>query len=143
MGSPNPVKTSDVAKVFVAGDFLQVNLGGPIYISYDGSGWVRKTVESFDEQTWTATFKPASFDVPYILQEGREYYFNNSGTNYVVKVVGGAVEVKLEVQSVAHPWDAASIVPAGTQFSQQWCGKPDCSGASTYSFVTDATSPTT
>ena len=141
MNTPHPVKTSDVPHAFVAGDLLQVNIGGPIYISYDGSGWVRKTVDSFDQQTWTATFKPASFDVPYVLQEGREYYFNNSGTNYVVKVVSGLVEVKLEVQSVAHPWDAATFVPAGTQFSQQWCGQPDCNSASKYSFVTDPTSP--
>jgi hypothetical protein len=141
MGTPHPVQTSDVPHVFAAGEFLWVNIGGPVYISYDGSGWVRKAVESFDQQTWTATFKPSAFDVPYALQEGREYYFNNSGTNYVVKLVNGVPDVKLEIQSVAHPWDATSFVPAGTVFSQQWCGQADCSASSRYAFVTDATSP--
>jgi hypothetical protein len=52
--------------------------------------------------------------------------------------------VKLEIQSVAHPWDAAALVPVGTTLEQQWCsqggkvGSPVCS---TFSFVTDAASP--
>ena len=133
-GTPRPVKTSDIPHVFVAGDALWVNIGGPVYISYDGLSWVKKTVTAFDNQTWTATFDPLG-DVPYTLQSGREYYFNNSGTNYVVKVENSITSVQLEMQSVANPMNASTFVPDGTTFSQQWCGQGACS---TYSFVTDS-----
>ncbi|MGA8891111.1 MAG: hypothetical protein WB493_06045, partial [Anaeromyxobacteraceae bacterium] len=136
MGAPHPVRTSATPYPFSAGAQLWVNIGGPIYISWNGTGWVRKTVASFDTQTWTATFDPGG-DSAYALQSGREYYFNNGGTNYVVKVVDGVVDVRLEIQSVAHPWDAATFVPAGTVFAQQWCGNGACS---TYEFVTDRAS---
>jgi len=109
-GTPSPVQTSDVPHVFAAGDSLWVNIGGPVYISHDGLSWVKKTVTGFDNQTWTATFDPVG-DVPYTLQSGREYYFNNSGTNYVVKVEGGITSVQLEMQSVANPLNAWTFVP--------------------------------
>jgi hypothetical protein len=143
MGTPHPVKTSNVPHLFAAGDFIQVNIGGPIYISWDGSAWVKKTVATFDMKTWTPAFAPGG-DSPYQLQADREYYFNNSGTNYVVKLVNGVPDVRLEIQAVAHPWDAAAFVPVGTTFEQQWCsqgGKVGSSACSTFSFVTDAASP--
>jgi hypothetical protein len=134
--TPHPVRTGTTPLAFASGAQLWVNVGGPIYISWSGTAWVRKTVASFDPQTWTATFLPGG-DVDYALQPDREYYFNNGGTNYVVKMVGGVAEVKLEIQSVAHPWDAATFVPAGSVLTQQWCGNGNCS---TYEFVTDAAS---
>jgi hypothetical protein len=36
---------------------------------------------------------------------------------------------------VAHPWDAATAVPDGTSFTQQWCGQDSCAS---YELVTDA-----
>jgi hypothetical protein len=132
--TPHPTRTGTTPYVFTSGAQLWVNIGGPVYISYDGLSWVKKTVTAFDNQTWTATFDPLG-DVPYVLQSGREYYFNNSGTNYVVKVENGITSVQLEMQSVANPLNASTFVPDGTTFSQQWCGQSACS---TYSFVTDA-----
>jgi hypothetical protein len=135
MGLPTPVPAG-ARKVFVAGDFVWVNVGGPIYISYEGLRWVQKQLLSFDQQTWTPTFKGPEFDQTYALQTGREYYFNNSGTNYVVSVSAMtlATSVQLEIQSVAHPWDAATFAPAGTVFQQPYCGQGTCSS---FAFGTD------
>jgi hypothetical protein len=133
--TPHPTRTGTTPYVFASGAQLWVNIGGPVYISYDGLGWVKKTVTAFDNQTWTATFDPLG-DVPYVLQSGREYYFNNSGTNYVVKVDNSITSVQLEMQSVANPMNASTFVPDGTTFTQQWCGGQGA--CSTYSFVTDS-----
>ncbi len=136
-GPPQRKPSATVKTVFQDTDRLQVNVGGMVYVSYDGTGWIRKTVESFDDKTMTATFK-AGGDLPFTLKTGPEYYFNNGGTNYVVKVENGATVVKLEMQSVANPNNASSFVPAGTVFEQQWC-QPG-STCSTYEFVTDRAS---
>ncbi|HQR30105.1 MAG TPA: hypothetical protein PLL32_06820, partial [Anaeromyxobacteraceae bacterium] len=131
-----------VPHAFQPGDHLWVNIGGPVYVSWNGSAWIRKTVASFDTQTWTATFEPGG-DAPYELQSGREYYFNNNGTNYVVNrsAQDGAVSVQLEIQSVAHPWDAPAFLPAGAVLEQQWCNKPTPEAAcSTFEFVSDPAS---
>jgi hypothetical protein len=132
--SPHPTRIGTTPYVFASGAQLWVNVGGPIYISYSGTGtgWVKKSVTAFDQQTWTPTFDPAG-DVPYSLKEGPEYYFNNAGTNYVAKMASGVTSVQLEMQSVANPVNASSFVPTGTTFSQQWCGQGNCS---TYAFVT-------
>jgi hypothetical protein len=141
-GSPHPQRSSDALHPFVAGNSLYVNSGGSIWITWDGQAWVRKSLLSFDASTYTPTFKDASFDVPYELQVGREYYFNNSGTNYVVRAQAAPLgtSVQLEIQTVAHPWDAGEIVPAGTTFSPQWCGA-GAGMCSTYRFVTDPADP--
>jgi hypothetical protein len=133
--TPHPTRTSDLKWTLGAGQVLWVNIGGPVYISYDGALWLKKQLQSFDTSTWTPTFAPAEFDQPYALQADREYYFNNSGTNYVVSLVNGLPEVQLEMQSVAHPWDAAAFVPAGTVFRQKYFGQ---GASSTYAIVTDA-----
>jgi hypothetical protein len=126
-------KDGAAKKVFQDRDHVQVNVGGMIYLSYDSTGWVRKIVDTMDPQTMQATFK-AGGD-PYALVSGREYYFNNSGTNYIVKKsIDGVTTVQLELQSAANPVNVATIVPAGTVFEQQWCGQGTCS---TYEFVTD------
>ena len=136
-GLPHPTRTGSVPAVLPAGSQLWVNVGGSIFVSYDGQGWVRKAVASFDDQTWTPTFVPGG-DVPYELQPGREYYFNNSGTSYIAKLDGGITTVQLEIQAVANPRNAPTFVPAGTTFTQQWCGMTACA---TFEFVTDPASP--
>ncbi|MFY9268468.1 MAG: hypothetical protein WAO55_01830 [Candidatus Manganitrophaceae bacterium] len=120
------------------GDMVNANVGGSIYISYNGASWVEKTLLSFDQSTWTPTFDPTG-DKPYTLDSTREYYINNQGINYVVKMVSpGVYDTKIELQSVANPVNASSFVTAGTVFKEQW----DNSGnASTFSFVTDPASP--
>ena len=134
---PQPVRdpSATTPTVFQSGSWLQVNVGGPVYVSWNGTTWVKKKVVAFDLKTWTPTFDPAG-DTPYTLQDNREYYLNNSGTNYVVKRSGGNVSVQLEIQTVAHPSDAASLIPSGTVFSPQFF-QPGTS-PSTYSFVTAA-----
>jgi hypothetical protein len=115
---------------------MWVNVGGSIYIQYDGKSWVQKKVVSFDQNTWTPTFDPV--DLPYSLEQGREYYINNQGGNYIVKLTGpGAYDVNIELQSVANPVNAGTFVTAGTVFKPQWGGTNE----STYTFVTDSTSP--
>jgi hypothetical protein len=118
-GAPPPT-SNGTAYVPQVADELRVNLSGPLYLAYDGAGFVSKTVASLDQQTMTPTFDPAG-DVSYTLEQGREYYFNTPGVNYVVKAAGaGAYDVKVELQTVANPVTAATFVPAGTTFRQQW-----------------------
>jgi hypothetical protein len=118
---PIPQPTSNgTPYVPQAGDSLWVNLGGPVYVAYDGAGFVQKTVASFDQRTNTATFDPAG-DRTYSLDPNREYYFNTPGVNYVVRATGPAAwDVKVELQSVPNPLTASGFVPAGTTFRQQW-----------------------
>jgi hypothetical protein len=119
----------------VEGGNLWVNVGGSTYIQFNGTSWVQKKVLSFDEQTWMPTFD--STDVPYTLEQGREYYINNPGANYIVKLTGsGTYDVQIELQSVANPVNVGSFVSAGTEFRPQWGGSDE----STYEFVSDSTS---
>jgi hypothetical protein len=122
------------------GDQLWVNLGGPIYVSYDGTGFVQKKVLSFSQNNMTAVFDPNG-DQPYALDPNLEYYFNTPGVDYVVKATGTSTyDVKVELQSVANPLNASTFVPAGTTFRQQWdngaCSVtcPSPLAQSTYSF---------
>jgi hypothetical protein len=116
------------------GQSIWVNIGGSVYITYDGAGWIEKTMVAFDQETWTPTF--ADGGSAYQLELDREYYINNPGSNYVVKRTGAnSYDVQIELQSVANPVNATSFVPAGTVFKPQW------GGGSTYEFVTDSQSP--
>ena len=126
---------------------LWVNVGGPIYISFNGSTFVRKTVVSFDQQTNTATFDPNG-DTAYTLELDREYYINTPGVNYIVKRTGAtSYDVKTELQSAANPVNASAFVAANTIFKQQWDQSacvttcPAKPTQSTYKFVTDSASP--
>jgi hypothetical protein len=118
-----------------AGDQLWVNSGGPIYISFDGSGWVKKKLLSFDQSTWTPTFADASFDVPFTLELNREYYINNPGANYVVKRTDAGYQARIEIQSVARPDDPAAFVAGIATFRPQW---GDAANVSSYRFETAA-----
>lgn len=108
------------------GDMIHVNIGGSIYIQYTddfsggNTGWVRKKLQSFDQQTWTPTFDDSG-DTAFTPDMGREYYIHNNGANFVVNRVGQSgdatdYEVLIELQSAANPGTAATFLPAGTSY---------------------------
>jgi hypothetical protein len=115
--------------------WVNVNVGGPIWIAYDGTGWKKKQVTSIDPTTHQPTFGAGS--TAYAIPDGREFYLNDMGVNYVVQCSGGACTAKLELQSVANPANVGSFVAPGTTFSQQAWGQTP----STFRFVTDAADP--
>ena len=127
------------------GDHLWINVNGSTYIVYDAdftggkTGWVEKTVESFDEQTWTPTFA-ASGDVAFDFPADREYYINNQGANFVVRRIASAnaasdYQVKMEVQTVVRPDNASSVLNGVSYFAVEWADPND---RSTFTF--DSTS---
>jgi hypothetical protein len=134
----HPQLASDVKVVPVAGDVLWVWFFGPLYISHDGSGWVRKAVQSYDPTTFQPTFLPAGFDQPFELDPSQVYSLWDWGNFFRIRTVGGLVEVSQELLAVAHPWDAASMVPTGASLQAPNCAQPPCS---TYEFVSDPASP--
>lgn len=119
------------------GNQMWVNIGGSIYVAYDGdftgskTGWVQKTLTSFDQQTWTPEFDSAG-DTPFTPERGVEYYMNAQGQNYVVKRTDadttadfqvGDYTARLELQTAANPANtdsaastALSVLPAGTAY---------------------------
>lgn len=121
-------------------DQLWVNIGGSVYIMYKGTGptgWVRKTLLSFDDRTWTPVFD-SNGDVDYTLPLNLEYYINNSGANYVVKQTSpGVYSVKIELQTVANPVNASTFLGPDTTFRPQW----NDTGNSTYRLITDPVDP--
>ncbi len=118
-------------------DDMWVNIGGSIYIEYNGTGWVEKKLSNFDQRTWTPEFDPNG-DKPYTLPLNEELYINSRGTNYIVKRDNSGTTVKLEIQTVANPLNVATFVPANTVFKSSW--NPD--NDSTYTFDTDSNSAT-
>lgn len=121
------------------GDQLFANIGGSIYIEYVGTGWVEKTLLSFDQTNWRPTFDPSG-DQAYTPEIDREYYINNQGANYVVKKTStgpDVYDVRIELQSVANPVNVSTFLPAGTYFKPQW----DNGSGVSYQFVTDSASP--
>lgn len=121
------------------GDQLWANIGGSIYIEYTGAGstgWVEKTLSSFDQRTWTPVFDDAA-DKPYTLPLDREFYINLRGANYIVKRTNSGYDVKIEIQTVANPVNASTFVPNGMVFKSPW----NPTGGSTYEFITDPNDP--
>jgi hypothetical protein len=109
-------------------DNLFVDIGGSIYVQYTGdfdgptttTGWVQKTLESFDQLTWTPSFS-ATGDSAFSPERGRDYYINNKGANYVVKRIAGAdaaasYEVFIELQTAANPVNYSTLLPTGTSY---------------------------
>jgi len=105
------------------GDNMYIDIGGSVYIQYTGNfsgatGWVQKTVASFNQQNWTVLFDETA-DTPFSPEQGQEYYINNQGANYIVRRVSaldasGSYEVNSELQSTANPVNYASLLPTGT-----------------------------
>lgn len=129
-----PIDTDNV-------QMLWVNIGGSIYVEYKGEadGWVEKVLDSFNTMDWKPTFNNNG-DKPYIFpDDGRQLYINMEGANYVVWKDGEDADytVQLELQTVANPTNAATFVPAGTVFRNEWDVEES---GSTYEFVTDSTS---
>jgi len=128
------------------GDSIWANVGGSIYIEYTGvtsataTGWVQKTVTSFDSTTFTPTFDPNG-DQQYSLTPNLGYYINNQGANFVVtQTAAGSPPtylVQIELQSVANPVNVGTFVPAGTIFMPDWATWGDTT-VSTYTFDTTA-----
>lgn len=137
--SPGPQSqptSNGIAFVPSKGDQLWVNIGGPIYISFDGTSFVKKTVLTQTQNSFMPTFDPNG-DIPYVLDLNFEYYFNTPGVNYVVTRTAGSYDVKVELQGVANPVNASTFVPAGTIFRQQWDSSncsATCGTQSTYRF---------
>jgi hypothetical protein len=116
---------------------IWANVGGSIYIEYNGPAWVEKELVSFDNRTWTPEF--GTNDKTYTLPLNEELYINSKGTNYIVKRTGSSTyDVKLEIQTVANPVNASTFVSSGTVFKSPW--NPD--NDSTFTFDTDSNSST-
>lgn len=105
-------------------DMINVNIGGSIYIQYTGNftghtGWVQKTLESFDQQTWTPKFA-VDGDTDFTPELGKEYYIHSNGANFVVDRVAQTnptsaasdYTVMIELQTTANPSTVATILPA-------------------------------
>ncbi len=114
---------------------LWIWVGGSIYVEWKGTetGWVEKELINFNQMTWTPEFNESG-DKSYTLPEKTELYINMQGANYVAFKENGVTTVKLELQSVANPTNATTVVPSGTVFKDQW--DPDAN--STYQFITDS-----
>ncbi len=116
---------------------LYIYIGGSIYIEYQGSvvGWVEKQLDYFDQRVWKPVFVKDG-DQPFVMPEGKEFYINSQGVNYVVAKTADGFEVSKELQTVCNPVNADKIVPDGTVFYDSW--NPDYN--STYEFITDPSS---
>jgi hypothetical protein len=97
---------------------------------------VRKTVASQNQNSFMPNFVDDD-GVPFTLDPNFEYYFNTPGVNYVVKAAGASYDVKVELQSVANPFNTSTFVLTGTVFRQQWDNSTcsaTCGSQSTYRF---------
>lgn len=126
------------------GENLWVDVSGSLYVEYKGfvastTGWVQKTLESFDQSTWTPVFS-ATGDSDFSPEVGREYYINSRGANYVVKRKDAAndatsYQAQVELQMAANPVNYSSILPAGADYlTTPWRKEVR------YTLVTDASS---
>lgn len=108
-------------------------VSGRSYIQYTGefggdptsTGWVEKSLTSFDFQTYTPTFDDGA-DREFIFEVGRMYFVNQKGTNLrVVRVADNGdaddYQVFMEVQAVAIPSSTlSSVYPDGTVLVEPW-----------------------
>jgi hypothetical protein len=133
--SQPPQRTSDQKYQPSQNAQLWVNLNGAIFLTFDGTVWWQKTVASFDQSSNMPTFQEGS-DQLFNLEEGRQYYMNGNGVNYIVTDLGATYSVKVELQSVANPVNAATFLAGVDHFTPQWAS----TGSSTYRFVTDSSS---
>ncbi|MFH0924289.1 MAG: hypothetical protein V1872_01435 [bacterium] len=113
---------------------LFVGINGSIYVVYTDSGWKEKEVTGFNTMNWTPEFNESG-DKDYTLPNNKELYINMQGVNYVVTKSDDITTAKMEIQTVANPNTASTIVPAGTIFYDQW-DDTDIPHNSTYEFNT-------
>jgi hypothetical protein len=102
-----------------AGARVDVNGSENVWVSFNGSEWVQKTVSSVDPNNFMPTFVEGG-DLPFTLVAGREYYLNDRGVNYVVLFDGSTTTVKLERQTAANPANAASLLQGVSFLRQAW-----------------------
>lgn len=132
-GEQGLVPNSPAAKLTPTdGMNMWIDIGGSIYVAYTGefagptttTGWVSKTLQSFDSNTWTPTFASGG-DTEFTPERGVEYYMNAKGQNYVVKRKGSTAAsasdyvVKLELQIAANPGNtdlSNTILPTGASY---------------------------
>jgi len=142
LGQPNPqgggMVSTGTPYLPTSQDRLNINIGGNIYIQYDGTGWVKKTVVSVDPQTNTPTFA-ANGDTAYTLTPGYPYYVNTQGCNEIVTRTGPAsYDVQKEIQKAANPHNLADVLTIGGVAVASFQGQSFTGGAqgqaSTYTF---------
>ena len=137
-GSPPTLTSTGTLYTPADGDQVWMNIGGSIYIEYQGepAGWVEKELVNFNQQTWTPEFGDGTNDRPFTLDLDREYYINNQGANYVVKRTGsGTYDAMIELQNVANPVNFTTMLGGADHFRAQW-------GDTTFTFDTDPASGT-
>lgn len=105
----------------VDGMEMFLDIGGSVYIQYNGTSFVEKELIDFDEDTWTPEF--GENDTAFNLEPNFEYYINTRGASYVVKTDqnGDVARVAVELQSAVNPVNAASVLPsAGVTLRMPW-----------------------
>jgi hypothetical protein len=133
------------------GDFrLWVDVGGPVWAEYTGefegptttTGWVRKQMVGFDEETHTPSFAEEG-DEELAFALDRDYFVNKRDVSLRVRRSGseGApsdYEVLMEVHRVAKPdGELGNVLAEGTRLVDGW----DPEGSSAYVLDTDPESP--
>ena len=118
---------------------LRVSFRHRLFLSWNGTGWVRKEVAAFDQATWFPTFATADHDVPYVLEPGRDHALRDLGATYVVRRTDTGHDVWIEKSLVVNPANVQSMLLARTTFRME---APDPGvQASEYRFETDEASP--
>jgi len=144
LGQPNPqgggMVSTGTPYLPTSQDRLNINIGGNIYIQYDGTGWVKKTVVSVDPQTNTPTFA-ANGDTAYTLTPGYPYYVNTQGCNEIVTCTApGVYDVQKEIQTAANPGNLTAVLGTAASFRGQVFNGGAQGQTSTYTFVQDPAS---
>ncbi len=117
-GTNGPPAVTDTPFNATAGANVGGGLNGQLWIVWDGTGWLRKEVVSFDPANGSVEL--GSNDQAFTFPQGADYYLNRNGASYVVRLDGAAYTVKFERQTAANPANVAALVPAGAVFRRAW-----------------------
>jgi len=117
-GSNGPPVASDVGFTATAGANVVGGVNGQMWIVWNGAGWLRKEVLSFDPMHGNVQF--GSSDQVFSFPQGSDLYLSRNGASYVVRLDGTSYTVKFERQTAANPANVASLVPAGAVFRRAW-----------------------
>ena len=105
------------------------------------TGWVQKTLTSFDQNSNTPTFA-AHGDTPYTLNLNQQYYIINQGGNYVVTATAPSTfVVQAETLTSANPANVASVVGTVATFRPQNYDPTNPTQTSSYTYVVDPANP--